>query len=287
MCTNPTAQSRMITRITIMATLMLESFIVRAIVAGLGIAIVAGPLGCFVVWRRMAYFGDTLSHAGLMGIAFGLLLGIDPTMGTIATCIVIGGLLFALQFQRRVPTDTLLGVLSHSALAAGLIAMSSLRNVRFDLTSYLFGDILAITDADLAWIYAGGSAVLGALALLWRRLIALTVSEDISRAEGFSGTGTRFAFTFLIAFTVAIAMKIVGILLVTALLIIPPAAARRLANGPEQMVLATITVGAIATIGGISASLAWDVPSGASIVATAAILFALSTGIGTVVRPHA
>lgn len=263
---------------------MFEPFIVRAVLAGLGIAMIAGPLGCFVVWRRMAYFGDTLSHAGLMGIAFGLLTGIDPTVGVIITCVIIGGLLFALQFQRRVPTDTLLGVLSHSALAVGLIVISTMRNVRIDLTAYLFGDILAITDADLVWIYGGGIAALAALALLWRRLIALTVNEDISRAEGFASTGVRLAFTVLVAIAVAIAMKIVGILLVTALLIIPPAAARRMARGPEVMAVMTVAVGATATVAGIFASFTWDVPSGAAIVAAAAAIFALSIAAGAALR---
>ena len=258
---------------------------IRAVLAGLGIAIVAGPLGCFVVWRRMAYFGDTLSHAGLMGIAFGLLAGVAPVVGILATCIVIGGLLFVLQFQRRIPTDTLLGVLSHSALAVGLIAVSTLQNVRIDLTAYLFGDILAITDADLLWIYGGGVAVLAALGLLWRRLIALTVNEDISRAEDFAGIGVRLGFTVLIAVTVAIAMKIVGILLVTALLIIPPAAARRLAHSPEAMAAYTVAAGGLATVAGIWASFTWDIPSGASIVAAAAAIFALSMA-GSVVRPR-
>lgn len=259
---------------------------IRAVLAGLGIAMVAGPLGCFVVWRRMAYFGDTLSHAGLMGIAFGLLAGVAPVVGTLVTCIVIGGLLFALQFQRRIPTDTLLGVLSHSALAVGLIAVSAMQNVRIDLTAYLFGDILAITNTDLAWIYGGGLAVLAVLALFWRRLIALTVNEDISRAEGFAGIGARLVFTVLIAVTVAIAMKIVGILLVTALLIIPPAAARRLSRGPEAMALCTIAVGALATVAGIWASFTWDIPSGASIVAAAAGVFSLSILAGAIVRPR-
>lgn len=253
---------------------------IRALLAGLGIALVAGPLGCFVVWRRMAYFGDTLSHAGLMGVALGLVTGIDPIVGVVLTSTLIGALLFALQFQRRVPPDTLLGVLSHSALAIGLIVVSTLNNVRLDLTAYLFGDILAITDADLAWIYAGAVAVLAALALIWRRLIALTVSEDISRAEDFAGTGVRLAFTVLVAITVAIAMKIVGILLVTALLIIPPAAARRISRGPEAMAFTTIAVGAAATVAGIASSYAWDVPSGAAIVAAAAGIFALSMTLG-------
>ena len=266
---------------------MFEPFMIRALLAGLGIAMVAGPLGCFVVWRRMSYFGDTLAHAGLMGIALGLLLGVDPTIGVIATCILIGVLLFSLQFQRRVPTDTLLGVLSHSALAFGLIAVGAMPNLRVDLSAYLFGDILAITNTDLAWIYGGGFVVLGALALLWKRLIALTVNEDISRAEGYAGTGVRLGFTALIAVTVAIAMKIAGILLVTALLIIPPAAARRLSRGPETMAAITIAVGGAAAVAGISASFAWDLPSGAAIVAAAAAIFALNLAAGGLIRPRA
>jgi len=259
---------------------MLDSFIVRAVVAGLGIAVIAGPLGCFVVWRRMAYFGDTLSHAGLMGVALGIMLGIDPTVGIIVTGLVVSLLLLSLQQQRRLPTDTLLGILSHAALSIGLIAVSFMDEVRFDLMGYLFGDILAVTLADLAWIYGGGALLLAALAVIWRPLIALTVHPDMAIAEGAGQMPVRLTFMVLMALTVAIAMKIVGILLVTALLIIPPAAARRFARSPESMAMATVAVGGAAVVGGIAASFAWDTPSGPSIVAAAAIIFALSLVAG-------
>jgi len=259
---------------------MFEPFMIRAFLAGLGIALIAGPLGCFVLWRRMAYFGDTLAHAGLMGIAFGLLWGIDATVGVVVVCILIAALLFVLQAQRRVPTDTLLGVLSHSALAIGLIAVSFVQSVRVDLMAYLFGDILAITITDLAWIYGGGALILIGLMIIWRRLIAITVNEDIARAEGLGGAGVRLAFTGLIAVTVAIAMKIVGILLVTALLIIPAAAARRVARSPEGMAMWTVAMGGVSALAGIAASFTWDTPSGASIVAAAAVIFALSATLG-------
>lgn len=259
---------------------MLEPFMIRAMLAGVGIALMTGPLGCFVVWRRMAYFGDTLAHAGLLGIAFGILAGIDTTVGIVAICTLIASALFVLQVQRRIPTDTLLGVLSHSALAAGLIAVSFMRSVRLDLTAYLFGDVLAITSADLMWIYGGVIFVVGVLAIIWRHMIALTVNEDIARAEGIAGLRTRLLFTALLAISIAIAMKIVGILLVTALLIIPPAAARRFAQSPEAMAVTAATIGMISAIGGIFASFAWDTPSGASIVMTAAVLFAGALGLG-------
>jgi zinc transport system permease protein len=260
-----------------------DNFLFRALAAGIGVAVIAGPLGCFVVWRRMAYFGDTLSHAGLMGVALGILLNVDTTVGIIATGLVVGLLLLALQQQRRLPTDTLLGILSHAALSLGLIAVSFMDDVRFDLMGYLFGDILAVTTGDLAWIFGGGALLLGALALIWRPLIALTVHRDMAMAEG-SGHAPRLVFMILTALTVAIAMKIVGILLVTALLIIPAAAARRFSRSPEAMALGTVIVGTIAVTGGLYASLTWDTPAGPSIVAAATALFVMSLGFGGLIQ---
>jgi zinc transport system permease protein len=261
-----------------------DSLILSAIAAGIGIALVAGPLGCFVVWRRMAYFGDTLSHAGLMGVALGIVLGVDPTVGIIVTGVVIGLLLLGLQQQRRIATDTLLGILSHAALSVGLIVVSFMDKVRFDLMGYLFGDLLAVTATDLAWIYGGGALVLVVLALIWRPLIALTVHRDMAVVEGIGAPPIGPVFMILTALTVAIAMKIVGILLVTAMLIIPAAAARRFAQSPEGMAGMAALLGGIAVIGGIAASFTWDTPSGPSIVAAATVLFALSLAAGAVSR---
>ena len=261
---------------------MLDDFALRALAAGFGIALVAGPLGCFIVWRHMAYFGDTLSHAALTGVAIGIVLAIVAAIGIIITGVIVGLLLLGLQQQQRLPTDTLLGILSHGALAIGLIVVGFLDKVRVDLMGYLFGDILAVTSGDLYWIYAGAALAIAGLVLIWRPLIALTVHESVAIAEGVPGFRTRLIFTTLIALTVAIAMKIVGILLVTALLVVPAATARRFASGPEMMALASVAVGALAVLGGVSASLAWDAPSGASIVAAATLMFALITAAGGV-----
>ncbi len=267
----------------------MDSFILRAIVAGIGVAIVAGPLGCFIIWRRMAYFGDTLSHAALTGIAVGILFGVNATVGILGTGLVVGLLLLALQRQRAVPTDTLLGILSHGALALGLIVVSSMTTVRVDLMGYLFGDILAVTPNDLIWIYGGGAVVLAGLAFIWQPLIALTVHEDIAAAEGIRAPVIRMVFTALIALTVAIAMKIIGVLLVTALLIVPAATARRFAATPEKMAMGAVIVGIVSVVAGLSGSLAWDTPSGPSIVSAAVIAFALVTlaggFAGTLKRP--
>ncbi|MFO1089281.1 MAG: metal ABC transporter permease [Hyphomicrobiales bacterium] len=253
-----------------------EPFFLRALLAGIGIALAAGPIGCFVVWRRMAYFGESLAHAGLLGVAVGLALGIDVTLGVIAAALVMALLLTGLRAQRLVPTDSLLGILSHTALALGLVAASLMTWIRFDLLSLLFGDILTVSWADVAWVWAGAVAVVAIVGFLWRDLLAVTVHEDMARAEGLHAAPVEAAFMVLIAIVVAVAMKISGFLLITALLIIPAAAARRFATSPEAMAGVASLFAALAVAGGLFLSAAWDAPSGPAIVLVASLLFAVS-----------
>lgn len=259
----------------------MEDFLLRALLGGLGVAAVSGPFGAFVVWRRLAYFGDTLAHSALLGVALGFLLQIDPTFGVVAVCQILALVLFFLQRQRELAGDTLLGILSHSTLALGLVALIFMQDVRIDLMAYLFGDILAVTGSDLLWIFGAGAFALVALALLWRPLLTLTVHEDLARVEGIATGAVQWFFTALLALVVAIMMKIVGVLLVTALLIIPAAAARRLARSPEGMALLASLSGALAVCAGLAASVRWDTPTGPSIVVAAALLFLLSRALPT------
>ena len=255
---------------------MLDDFFVRALLAGIGVAMVAGPLGCFVVWRRMAYFGDTISHAALLGVALGFLLGIATTIGVFAVTVLIALALLVLQRWREMAADTILGILSHSSLSVGLVVISLMVWLRLDLMGYLFGDILAVGVDDLVSIYAGGLVALGLLVAIWRPLLALTIDEDLAAAEGVRTGPVSIGFMLLIALVIAIAMKIVGILLITSLLIIPAAAARRLARTPEQMAVAAALTGAVAVCLGLYGSLAFDTPSGPSIVVAALALFLMS-----------
>lgn len=254
----------------------MDDFAIRALAAGIGVALISGPLGCFVVWRRMAFFGSALSHSALLGVALGFLIGIDLTIGTVAVCVAVALLLVFLERGRTLSGDTLLGILAHGALALGLVALSFLDTVRVDLMGYLFGDILAVTVADIAWVYGAGAAVLAVLALLWQPLLAITVHADLAFVEGVPVTRVRIAFVLLLAVVVALAMKVVGILLVTSLIIIPAAAARRFARTPEQMAGSAAVMGCIAVAGGIWGSFATDVPTGPAIVVAACVLFAAS-----------
>lgn len=254
----------------------MDDFVWRALLGGLGLAAVAGPLGSFVVWRRMAFFGDALAHSALLGIALGFLFRVNLTAGVIGVCVLLALLLTALQGRTRLAGDTILGIFAHSSLAFGLVVVSFMDRLRVDLISFLFGDILAVTPLDLAWIYGAGIVVLAVLAYLWQPLLNLTVHEDLARVEGVPAAQIRLAFVLLLAIVVAIAMKIVGVLLITALLIIPAAAARNFARSPEQMAVLAALAGAVAVAAGLAASLVFDTPSGPSIVAASAVLFALS-----------
>ena len=252
---------------------MLDDFFVRALIAGIGLALVAGPLGCFVVWRRMAYFGDTVSHAALLGVALSFATEMPVMAGVFLVAVAVALALYALQAKNPLPADALLGILSHSTLAIGLIIVSFMTWVRIDLMAFLFGDILAVTRGDVAVIILGGGAIAAGLVAMWRPLLTASVSRDLAAAEGLKPDRASLAFMIMIACVIAIAMKIVGIILITALLIIPAAAARRFAASPEGMAVAASAIGALAVVVGLAGSLQFDTPSGPSIVAAAFALF--------------
>ncbi|AMV70952.1 metal ABC transporter permease [Desulfuromonas sp. DDH964] len=251
----------------------MDDFLLRALLGGVGVAVVAGPFGSFVVWRRLAYFGDTLSHSALLGVVLGFLFHFNLTLGVVVVCQLLALLLFLLQRQKQIAGDTLLGILSHSALSLGLVLLALVETLRIDLLSYLFGDILAIGNADLAWIFGGGTLALAALARLWRPLLAITVHEDLARVEGVPVAFVNWAFLAMMALVIALLMKVVGLLLVTSLLIIPAAAVRRFATTPEGMALLAALCGGLAVVAGLAASYRWDTPAGPSIVVAAALLF--------------
>ena len=257
----------------------MPEFLLNALLAGLALALVAGPLGSFVVWRRMAYFGDTLAHAALLGVAVGLLLDVSPTLAVTVGCVLLAVLLVTLQQRQPLAADTLLGILAPSTLSLGLVVLSFNREVRIDLLGYLFGDLLAVGPSDLLWIVAGSALVLACLLALWRQLLAVTVHEELAQVEGLPVAGLRLALVLLIALVIAVAMKIVGVLLITSLLIIPAAAAQRHSRTPEQMAIGASLLGMLAVGGGLSLSWFEDTPAGPSIVVCAASLFLLSLAL--------
>lgn len=255
---------------------MFDDFFVRALVAGIGIALVAGPLGCFVVWRRLSYFGDTLAHSAVLGVSLAIFLEINIIASVFVIAILISLLLLFLQKKGGLASDALLGLMSHSALALGLVAIAFMTWVRIDLNALLFGDILSVSKLDITIVWAGGILVMVVLAFIWRQLFAATVNEELAQAEGMKPDRANLVFMVLMALIIAISMKIVGVLLITALLIIPAATARRVSSSPEQMAVLAALFGVLAVVGGLFGSLRWDTPSGPSIVVMAMVLFVLT-----------
>jgi zinc transport system permease protein len=271
----------MITRVTSieMTSILFEPFFQRALLAGLGIALVAGPIGCFIVWRRMAYFGETLAHAGLLGVGFGLLFNINITLGAVASAVLLALLLLALKRQRQIAVDTLLGILSHTALALGLITVGLVTGAVTGHLDILFGDVLTVSSRDVLTVWIGATLVLAVIFYLWRDLIAISVHEDLARAEGVNVPWVELAFMLTMAAMTALAMKIVGLLLITALTVIPAAAARRVSTSPEAMALWSSIFAALAVIAGLMMSATWGTIAGPSVVLSASFLFVLTLAI--------
>lgn len=251
---------------------MLDDFMVRAALAATGVALAAGPLGCFVVWRRMAYFGDAISHAAILGVALSLLFEISVSAGVLLAAVTVA-LLVSRMSGRSLAADTLLGVAAHGSLALGLVALSFLPGVRVDLMGYLFGDVLAVGKTDLLLIWSGALAICAGVGWRWKNLILATLNPDLAASHNVDHRRERVLLMLAIALLVAVAIKVVGALLITALLIIPAATARGFARIPETMVLLSVLAGWIASIGGLGLSLYADTPAGASIVTGAVALF--------------
>lgn len=255
--------------------LLAADFFQLAILAGIALAMIAGPLGSFIVWRRMSYFGDTLAHSALLGIAIGLIANSNPQITIIISCVLLGLLLTVLERRPSLSSDTLLGILAHSSLALGVMVLALSRSQRVNLESYLFGELLTVSGSDVLWILLV-VAVVGALLLrFWNDFLSITVHAEMAEIEGVSVHRLKVLLVLMLALTVAVSMKVVGVLLITSLLIIPAAAARYLAKTPEQMALWASGLGVMSVCSGVLLAFYLDTPVGPTIVVLAAVFFFL------------
>ena len=251
---------------------MFDDFIVRAAIASIGVSLAAAPLGCFVIWRKMAYFGDATAHAAVLGVALSLAFSAPIFIGVLAVCLIMALAVSTLS-GKGFAMDTLLGVMAHSSLALGLVAASFLSGVRIDLMSYLFGDILAVGKSDLLVIWIGTLLVLGLIVWRWSGLLLSTLNSDLALASGFNPKREQLILTIALAIVVAVAIKVVGVLLIAAMLIVPAATARAYSHTPEMMAMVAACLGICASLGGLKAAFIFDTPTGPSIVTISALLF--------------
>ena len=255
---------------------MFDDFFTRALVAGIGIAIITGPLGCLVIWRRLSYFGDTLAHSALLGVTLAYAFSLNIAFSVFVISAVIALLLLNLQKRTRLAGDSLLGLLAHSTLAIGLVLIGFLSSIRFDIMGLLFGDILAVTVEDIALVWIGGFIIIGILYFIWKSLFSATVNYDLALAEGMKPNIYNMIFTLLLAGVIALSIKMIGTLLITGLLIIPAAASRNITHNPTQMVFVAILIGILSVTIGLFTSLEFNTSSGPSIIVIAIILFIIS-----------
>ena len=255
---------------------MFDDFMIRAVAAGIGFSTIAGPMGCFVIWRRLAFFGDTLAHASLCGVALSLFMEINPLLGVFFVCSSIGLLLTRLKSRHDLSSDTALAVISHGSLALGILSLSLFKGTRFDFNAYLFGDILSVTSQDVSIIFLSGVGILSTLIYIWPRLLSMTLAEDLAAVEGVAIYRINLIYITLLAIFVAFSFKIIGALLITALLILPASTAQSFAKSPEQMACLSSLIGIAMVLGGVCLSHLYDLPTTPAIVMVGMILFVCS-----------
>ena len=254
---------------------MLDDFMVRATLAGIGVALAAAPLGCFVVWRRMAYFGEATAHAALLGVSLSLMFEFSVFLGAIFVSLLMASLVTLTQ-GRSLFLDTLLGVVGHMSLATGLVIVSFISGVRIELMAYLIGDILSVSKSDLLLIWIGLVTVLVLLFWRWSALLLCTLNEDLATSSGLNPKRESYALTIGLAIVVAVGIKVVGVLLIISMLIIPAASARSLVSTPEKMALFASVIGVLSAVLGLNASYVFDTPTGPTIVCVASIIFIIT-----------
>ena len=254
---------------------MLDDFMVRATLAGIGVALAAAPLGCFVVWRRMAYFGEATAHAALLGVSLSLMFEFSVFLGAIFVSLLMASLVTLTQ-GRSLFLDTLLGVVGHMSLATGLVVVSFISGVRIELMAYLIGDILSVSKSDLLLIWIGLVIVLVLLFWRWSALLLCTLNEDLAASSGLNPRTESYALTIGLAVVVAVGIKVVGVLLIISMLIIPAASARSLVSTPEKMAVFASLIGVLSAVLGLNASYVFDTPTGPTIVCVASIIFIIT-----------
>ena len=264
--------------ITIIQGVRMDDLLLRSLLGGFALAAMLGPLGSFVVWRQMAYFGDTIAHSALLGVALSLVSNgaLPMPLAIFLVASVIALVLSRYNKDQRFHADTVLGILAHSALAFGVLFVAMTHSIKADLNGYLFGDILGISWQEVGVLAAIGGFVLLMVSLLWRKLLISTIEPNIAAVEGISVSRMQLVFTLLLSLVIAVAVKLTGVLLITALLIIPAATARYFARSPQQMAVGASLMGIVSVAVGLFTSLQIDSPTGPTIVASAAVLFVVA-----------
>jgi zinc transport system permease protein len=272
-------------RTRIRMTEWLDDFLLRALFAGLIMVVIAAPMGCLMVWQRLAFLSDTLGHAAVMGVGLGLMLQIEPLYGVLAVALVIVFSLSRVSHFNNALSETTLAIISHTGLAGGIILVGLLPAPTVNLEAILFGDLLATTRGDLLNLLLTTIVLLVLLLRYWRAFVAVSVSREIAQAEGIEVRRVQALMYVMIALLVAVMMKVMGVLLIAAMLVIPTSSARLFSRSPEQMVLISGLYGLAALGGGLTGSFQFDWQTGPAIVISATLLLLLTLAYARLRKP--
>lgn len=251
---------------------MLE-LILPPILAAVFLACISGPLGCFVVWKKMAYFGDTVAHAALLGVGLGVILSIATQISVIILCLLVAILVAYFNSKKYLSTDTTLGILAHGSLALGMLTVTVVSPTRINLQGILMGDLLTVGYSEALHVGILSIVIIALIVKLWRHFLMSAIDEDLATVEGYSPNKNQFLLTLTIALTIAFGIKLVGALLISGLLIIPAAGARKLSSSPEAMAITAGLIGLVSSVLGLISSAYWDLPAGPAIVCCALLIF--------------
>ena len=252
-----------------------DPLLLKLFFAGFGIAISAAVIGVFVLWKKMAYFSDAISHATIFGLAFAAIIEVMPIYGVIFCSIIFCLLMFYLAHQKFYSNDVVIGISSYILLALGLILIAVF-SVNVNLHLYLFGDLLVINNSDIFLIYFSLIIVLIAVFCGYKKMLMICINDDLAKISGIKTDKIQLQFLLLLAFLVAILVKIIGILLITSMLVMPAAIARIYAKNPLAMIILSIIFAIISVALGIISAFIFDLPIAAAIISLMAVILIFS-----------
>ena len=263
-----------------------EPFMQRALLMALALGPACGLLGVFVTARRMSFFSDTIAHSALTGVAAGFLAGFDdPTLPVLVFCATVAVSMLWLRERTRLLNDTIMAVLLSVSVAMGVILLSLQRNRWAELDKYLLGDVLSVGWADVGWAVGAAIVVASAVVAWLNPLALLSAHEDLAHVSGARVRLLNYGFVILLTFAVSLSIRALGILLVTSMVVLPPATARMLVHSLRAHVVLTVAVGLAGAVGGVLLSYPLNLPTGPTVTMTFGALFAMSLAVARIRSP--
>lgn len=261
-----------------------HEFMKRSLIAMVLIAPTAAAMGIHVVNFRMSFYSDAISHSAFTGIALGIILGFDPLMTMVVFGLVIGMLIVRVRRSSQLSVDTIIGVAFSTAVALGIVLVSARRGLTRNLHSFLYGDVLAVREGEVLIMFVLALAVLIYSGWLYNRLILMSINGEVARTRGINTSLQEYIFSLLLALVVCLSIRVVGILLVTALIIVPAAVGRSLARNAGQLFWISTITALISAVTGLALSYYWDSATGATVVLVCAAFFFIAQLFNSLAR---